>query len=351
MEHTLMKNSFKKAVKIGAVITATLSASILFGCAGVGETELRDNLPYSDVLTNMQALWLIFLESFIILFLISIIILLLFLFRRYKKIEKRTMETSIRERALMNENEMLNRMGQMKTEFLQNMSHDFKTPLAIISTSVLNAMDIIESDYDKEELLESLILAQSETLRMSRILDNAILLSDKKKSEPVNVVRFLRKVEKIFKIYLVKNKNTLKTDAPKTLPLIYYDSDTLLNIISNLISNANRYTRNGEIIISAEETPENPDNINDRKFITITVSDSGMGVDPTILPDVFKRGTSKAKTKTRTGLGLSICKEAVESYGGTIDIESEYGKGTKIIFTVPVFDENEADSERRTGEK
>ena len=345
-----MKNIFGKTGRIVAAITAVLSTGVLSGCArstGSGETESH-SLPFSDVLTNMQALWLIFLESFLIMFLISIIVLLLFLFRRYRKIEERTMEAGMRERALMKENEMLSRLDRMKSEFVQNMSHDFKTPLAIISTSVLNAMDMLDHEFDKDELQESLILAQSETLRMSRILDSAIKLSDRKNSQPVNVQRFLRKVEKTFKMYLKKHGNTIKTQTPKTLPQIYYDSDTLLNILSNLISNANRYTRNGEITITAEETEEKSLKRNDGKFVTITVSDTGMGIEPAILPDVFKRGTSK--TKSRTGLGLSICKAAVESYGGTINIDSIYGKGTKVIFTAPVYDESKTDTEGRAEE-
>jgi len=343
-----MKNVFGKTSGIAAV-SAVLSTGVLSGCAGTNDGELQGLLSFPEMLTATQARWLVFLETFLILLLVSVIVLLIFLFRRYRKIEKRAVEAGMREQALMKENEMLSRLDRMKTEFLQNMSHDFKTPLAIISTSVLNAMDMLDHEFDKDELQESLILAQSETLRMSRVLDSAIKLSDQKNSQPVNIPRFLKKVEKIFRMYLEKHGNTIKTYAPKTLPQIYYDSDSLLNILSNLISNANRYTRNGEIFISAEETDEKHLQRTDRKFVTITVSDTGMGIDPAILPDVFKRGTSK--TKNRTGLGLPICKAAVESFGGTITIDSVYGKGTKVVFTAPVYDGNKTGTDGRTEEK
>jgi len=243
----------------------------------------------------------------------------------------------------MEENEMLNRLDRTKTEFLQNMSHDFKTPLTVISTSVLNAMDMLDYDYDKEELRESLSLAQGEIKRVSRVLDNAIkqtaMQSDRLGTEPINLARFLRKVEKTYREYLHKHGNTLKIQIPKTLPQACCNADTLLNIFSNLISNASRYTRKGVIIISAEMAEEGPAKESERRYIAITVSDSGMGVDPDILPDIFKRGTSA--TENRTGLGLPICKAAVESFGGTITIESEKDKGTKVTFTLPVYEEND----------
>jgi len=329
-----------------AIITA-LFISLLTGCTeSTSEADMaaRSLLPTHETLTGTQTGWIIFGETILIIFLIGLVILLVRLFKRYRRIEKRAIEARMRERALMEENDMLNRLYHAKTEFLQNMSHDFKTPLTVISTSILNAMDILDYEMDKEEIRESLTLAQSEVKRISRIVDIALKQtsrqSERLTKEPVDLEEFFVRVEKTYNAYLDKNGNTLVAKMPKKLPSVYCNRDTLRNVLSNLISNANRYTRNGEIIVSAELTAEEPVKEGDSRYITITVADTGMGIDPKILPDVFKRGTST----NRTGLGLPICKTAVESFGGTISIDSVYGKGTKVIFTVPVHDENKTET-------
>jgi len=95
-----------------------------------------------------------------------------------------------------------------------------------------------------------------------------------------------------------------------------------------LIANANRFTRNGEIRINAVE---------EDGFVAVVVRDNGAGIKPDLLPHVFTRGV----TDGGTGLGLPICKSAIESMGGEIMIKSDYGQGTAITFTLPVYEKEE----------
>jgi len=354
MERTYMEITPKKTGRLLTVaITAILSASLLSGCefaAGIADLITPAFFRVMETMTESQTWWIIFGETILIVFLVLLVILVIALFLRYRKIDRQAQETRLRENALREENEMLNRLNQTKTEFLQNMSHDFKTPLTIISTSVLNAMDMLDFELDKEELRETLSLAQSEIKRVSRIVDNAMkqtaMKSERLNTEPVDLTLLFIKVKKTFSAYLGKNGNTLITHAPKVLPPVLCHSDTLLNILANLISNSNRYTRRGQIVITAEPAigpaDAKADNEDKRSYIAITVTDTGLGVDPGIMPDIFKRGAS---TKNRTGLGLPICKQAVESLGGTITIESLQGHGTKVRFTVPVYVESKNDAE------
>jgi len=350
-----MRKIFQKFRKfILAVIAALTFVVTQTGCFILTEDELeislRGLLRIQDGLTESQVRWILFIETMMIIFLILLIVLITTIFRRYRRVSKRIAAVKRRERALMEENEMLNRINIARTEFLQNMSHDFKTPLTVIGTSVINAMDMLDYEYDVEELRESLILAQSEIIRISRVLDKAVkqtaLLSNRPGTEPIHLARFLRKVVKTYDAYLDKNGNALITQLPKALPYARCNADTLLNIFSNLISNANRFTRDGVITISAEITDEQLKQDPGSRFITIKVSDTGKGIEPDVLPNIFKRGVSSAD---RTGLGLSICKAAIESFGGTITIDSEYGKGTDVIFTIPVNDDStDADKEIKT---
>ena len=323
-------------------IVAALLIVTLSGCVEsveAADEAVRSLFRIQDNLSDSQTRWIIVWETLLLVFLALLIVLLIALFRRYRKTEKRAYEAGVRERTLMRENEMLDRLSRMKTEFIQNMSHDFRTPLTVISTSVLNAVDVLDFDMDKDEIRESLTLAQSEIMRMSRIVEGALkhaaLHGNQQSSESLDLTILLRKVVKTYQAFLERRGNTLSMSVSGELPHVYGNADMLLNVLANLISNADRYTRNGEIVMSAKVSDDNI------RFVMVTVSDNGTGVNPEVLSNIFKRGTSEAST----GLGLHICKSAVESHGGTITVESEEGKGTMVAFTVPVYDVSIGDSE------
>jgi len=299
-----------------------------------------------DGFADSQTGWILLWESVLIIFLVLLIILLFALFIRYRRTEKQAIESRIRERTLVRENEVLDHLNRTKTEFFQNMSHDFKTPLTIISTSVINAVDLLEfNDFgaEGEEIKESLNLAQSEVMRLSRIVDGALkhaaLYSNQYFAESINLDKLLKRIEKTYLVFLERRGNKLVVDLPQTLPDVFGNLDMLLNVFSNLITNANRYTQNGQVVVSAKLDEKEKHAKSDKKakqYISITVRDNGSGVSPDILENIFDRGTSESGS----GLGLSICKTAIETFGGTITVKSEKDLGTNVTFTVPVYDES-----------
>ena len=334
--------------RLKALVISALMVSVLSGCTQVDEgTEKSVTRLFgiTDGLTDAQTRLILAGETVLIVFLVSLIILLIALFNRYRKTEKRAIEASLREKALVRENEVLDRLNRTKTEFFQNMSHDFKTPLTVISTSVLNAIDTLDYEMDKDEIRESLNLAQSEIMRMSRIVDGALkhaaLHSNRQTSEPIDLSLVMRKVAKTYHVFLQRNGNELSITIPPGLPRVYGNSDMLLNVFSNLIANANRFTRNGSINISADYTGMQKLSKSELKYVNVSVSDTGAGVSPEILDDIFTRGASESGT----GLGLSICKAAIETYGGEISVASDKGKGTKVSFTLPVYEKISGDDE------
>jgi signal transduction histidine kinase len=248
---------------------------------------------------------------------------------RGRKSEKMASEARLREQALLKDNEMLDKLNHMKLEFFQNMSHDFKTPLTVISTSLHNVADMIDyGDMDKAEMTDSLATAQREIMRLARMVDSAMKLSNLHESrqdmERIDTVKFLHEVADIYRVLLERRNNVIIVDVPATLPYIYGNMDMLTHVMANLLSNANRYTLNGEIIIKAEL---------DGDRIVVKTRDSGSGIKPEMLPNVFERGVSESGT----GLGLSICKIAVEEvHKGKITIASELGKGTEVTIVLPI---------------
>jgi len=230
--------------------------------------------------------------------------------------------------ALSFENAEIIRLNRMKTEFLQNISHELKTPLAVISTDVLNVSDQIEYEMDREDIQKSLKNAQEEIMRMSRMLNSAMQYPAKPESigesEPLDIAPVLRFGADSYRSMTKKRNNTLSVDVPVSLPLVYANADLIIQVLSNLLSNANRHTHDGEIIVRAVE--------GDGKVL-VTVTDNGDGISPALLPHVFERGVSSGWS----GYGLSISKNIIEALGGEISLTSEQGKGTSTMFILPFY--------------
>jgi len=256
------------------------------------------------------------------------------------------------EQSLEEKNEALDRLSRMKTEILQNLNHDLKTPLTVIATDVMNAMDMLEFGINEEQMRGNLENAEREIMRMSRMVSNAVKNSSKHDSTrdraPLSIPLLLREVEDTFHPLLERSGNVLIIDVPEPLPQVYGNDDMLMHVLSNLVSNANRFTRNGKITISAggsHNTPGSPDPGGDSEagadFVTFFVKDTGTGISPELLPHVFERGVSDGGT----GLGLSISKNSIEAHGGTIGIESKPGEGTIVWFSIPVCTDGERGEE------
>ncbi|MCL2078576.1 MAG: ATP-binding protein [Oscillospiraceae bacterium] len=231
-------------------------------------------------------------------------------------------------RAAEEEKALLERLDKLKFEFFNNLSHDLKTPLTVISTDILNTADQLYFEMDKEDMRESLENAQREIMRMGRMIDSALKHSSMQEGgytmESVDIAHLLREGSSTYRAIIECQGNTLTLDIPDLLPPIYGNADSLLYVLSNLLSNANRHTRNGKISIHVLEL---------NGMIKVTVRDSGEGVKPELLPYIFERGVSE----TGSGLGLHICKSTIEAHNGTISAESEYGHGTAVVFNIPIY--------------
>ena len=331
-------NKIKRILPL--IIASLLTAGSLSACmespapntpASGGQPVYR-LLDYRDWLTEAQLPWFGGVIALLVVLVIVLFILVTLVYTNRKK-EKRAAEAELKRQALIAENEMLDRLNRMKNEFFEDMSHDFKTPLTVISTSVLNAMDMLDYELDKDELRESLDNAQREIMRMARMVESAMkytsLHDNRQDMLPVDIAQLLHEGVETYRALLERHGNSLSIDIPATLPYVSGNVDMLLHVMSNLLSNANRHTRNGDVRIIArcavnKTGPE----------VLVSVRDNGEGVRADILPKIFERGVSESGT----GLGLSISMTAIEAHGGTIGIESEPGKGTTVWFAIPIIE-------------
>ena len=241
-----------------------------------------------------------------------------------------------RQRNLLNaseeEKERLEEMDKLKTEFYQDMHHEMKTPLHVINTDIQNADDMLDFDIDKSVVQKRLESAQQEIVRLARMVENSLDLAaayvNQKHMEQINFASLLRSKAGVFASLLEKNGNRLSLKIPDGLPQITGNADMLSQVIFNLMYNAHRHTQNGEITVSLSfEKPEQSGGM-----LNAVIRDTGEGIAADILPSVFERGVSS----NGTGYGLSICKTIIEMHGGSIDIDSVFGTGTVVTFTLPV---------------
>jgi signal transduction histidine kinase len=254
------------------------------------------------------------------------------------------LENTVKERTkdLEKQTAIAVQASRAKSEFLNNISHEIKTPLTVISVHVQQAKELLDaslsaaaglnqnlSGENLETISNSLITAQKEIMRTSQMTENALRLTSLQESaqdiKPLDITELLKTCGDAYQLMLKNSGNLLVMDIKESLPLVHGNADLLIQVVANLLTNANTYTKDGEIDITASEAGE---------FIEVTIADNGTGIEPRLLPNVFSRTISGAGS---SGIGLAICKEIITYHNGTIEIESELGKGTVVIFRLPKY--------------
>lgn len=224
--------------------------------------------------------------------------------------------------------EMLEKMNRLNMEFLHKVAHELKTPLTVISGyAQLTGMQL-SADNISEETPENLKTIQQEAQRLADMVTRLMEYSYGKKSdarfERVVVAELLQNVRAITSPMCLKNNNVVRIEE-FTCADVHGNFEMLLQIFINLVVNASKSTQNGIIKISAFDQEE-------EKFVLFRVEDTGSGIAPEVLPHIFEQGFSASGS---SGLGLTICQEAVQAHGGDIWVERTGPEGTVFVFTVP----------------
>ncbi len=245
--------------------------------------------------------------------------------------------------------EQLKQADILKTEFINIAAHELRTP----TQTILGYCEMIDIFPDKKDEYIQTIKRNSERLykltqdilEVAKIESNSIKLDIQKLelNEIINetVRDFIRRPLSIsnkdvkinFNFYTNHNNNNNNNNNHHQTPFfVYADKNRIQQVIFNLLDNASKFTEKGEItlsIIDGDDADENNSN-----NITIRIQDTGKGIDPEILPRLFKKFATKSDKGT--GLGLYISKNIIEAHGGKIWTEkTSNGKGTVFVFTLP----------------
>jgi two-component system sensor histidine kinase VicK len=228
------------------------------------------------------------------------------------------------------------KLERERKEFVANVSHELRTPLTTMKSYLEALEDGVLSD---PELGPRFIkVTQNETERMIRLVNDLLQLSkmDTKKHllkpKQTNLNHLIEDVAERFSVSLKQQGLELQLELSGQLPLVYVDSDQMIQVFDNLISNAIKYSlADGVIWITAWH---------EKNEVFITIRDEGVGIPKSDLQYIFKRFYRVDKARSRdmggTGLGLSIAREMILAHHGSISIDSDSGEGTTVRIRLPV---------------
>lgn len=262
---------------------------------------------------------------------------------------------------IKNTNTKLERLERLKSEFISIVSHELRTPL----TAIKNSLEICLSGKagDVSSIMDNFLnMAQRNVTRLSGIINDLLDLSKVEagkmdfKFEKANINTPVEFMKNTFDS-VAKDKNIdLILEKDENLSLTYFDNQRIEQVMSNLISNAIKFTNeNGKIVVKTENINEadidkslifgveNP--VFYKHYVKISVKDSGIGIAPEDLKKVFDQFQQIENPLNRknggTGLGLPIAKQLIEAHRGFIWVESELNRGTTFSFVIPVLSEKE----------
>ena len=251
----------------------------------------------------------------------------------YQQTQKAYETAHERERELEQMNENLLRLGHVQTVFFENLIHELKSPLAVIASGCGVSAMLIKRGKQDDRILDRLSLAESEAVRLGKLIDRTSAVSFTSATAvsvtEEKVLSILRDAALFCEPICQKRGNRIDIQCGDG-DLLYCDRDLILQVLYNLVINANRHTENSVILLTG--------GTDDRQTV-ITVTDHGDGISPELLDKVFERGFSGDGS---TGYGLSICRTIMDMHHGDISIRAGVDGGTVVEIVIYRKDNEDA---------
>ena len=227
----------------------------------------------------------------------------------------------------------LHDLAESKAKFASTVAHELRSPLAMIKEATHLVADEVLGPLNEGQK-EMLNITKNNIARLGRLVNNVLALQkigakkmdyDFQEHDLNDVVKEAHANAMLF---AVERKADVMMDLGADIPRIKFDTDKIMQVLINLLANAIKYSESGPVVIQTRR--ENSE-------IQVSVRDSGQGVYPEEMDEIFKPFVqAKGKKKGGTGLGLAITKEIILAHHGRIWVESEVGKGSTFYFTLPV---------------
>jgi two-component system phosphate regulon sensor histidine kinase PhoR len=228
----------------------------------------------------------------------------------------------------------------MKNDFVRMVSHELRSPLAAIKQQHAVILDGLAGDLaPKQQELLSRAQAKIQGLLdlINDLLDIAKMEAGRGQLEqvPLQLGEVVTEVVELLRARAENQRVNLSLEVPADLPQVLADRRSIEEIFTNLVANAINYSPDGgQVTVSG---------LSHGDYLELRVADTGIGIDPEELPKIFDKFYRVKHARTRqvigTGLGLSLVKGLVEAHRGTVEVESEVGRGTAFRVLLPTFAE------------
>jgi signal transduction histidine kinase len=252
-----------------------------------------------------------------------------------REVVRRSQELDAANRKLREANDRLSELDAAKTAFFSNISHEFRTPLTLMLGPLEDALAAPGSRQDPAQR-ERLQVAYDNALRLlklvSALLDFSRLEAGKIAGNfaPVDVARLTRELTAMFQVAFDRTEVAFEVDCPTLTAPLWLDADLWETIVSNLLSNAFKFTLHGKVSVRLRET---------KTQALLEVTDTGPGIAAADIARVFERfhrlAAAPARTHEGAGIGLALVKELVELHGGTVSLSSIEGSGSTFCLCLP----------------
>lgn len=270
------------------------------------------------------------------------------------------MKSAILYQEILEKNTQLAKLERLKSEFISIVSHELKTPL----TSIKNSLDIILSGKTgdtTEPMKKFLDMAKRNVKKLSKIINDLLDMSKIEAGKMdysydiTSVVPVIEDVKTNLTQTAKQKGITLQTEIQDDLPTVYIDTDRIEQVLSNLISNAIKFSHDNSTIKITAKTINAEDITADEcfmpqirclegEFVMISVIDSGIGIEKKDLKHVFDKFEQIENSMQRevggSGLGLSIAMQLISAHNGLIWCDSEINKGSSFNFVLPLLKNN-----------
>jgi len=247
--------------------------------------------------------------------------------------------------------EQVHRANAAKTDFISFVSHELKQPM----TSIKGYTDLLVKGAagelnDAQKSFLDTVLSNADRMNklVSDLLDISRIESGRMRLEfgDVSIEQVIEDALRTIRRQIEAKHQTLGVNVSPDLPLVRGDRDRFVQILTNLVSNAHKYTPDGGgIVVSAQWGSDGRHAEGEGEFVVCSVSDTGIGIAPEdrerLFTKYFRADDPAVHSVAGTGLGLIITKSLVELHGGEIWVESQLGKGSTFAFTIPVAQSSE----------
>lgn len=252
-----------------------------------------------------------------------------------REVITRSRELAAANNELRAANLELSKLDNAKTAFFSNISHEFRTPLTLMLGPIEDALNDAERPLPAEQR-QRVQLAYNNALRLLKLV-NALLDFSRLEAgrlqahyAPLDISCFTAELAGMFQSAAEKAGIALKIDCPRLSTRVWVDRDMWEKIVPNLVSNALKFTLQGQITVSIRE---------EHSQIVLTVADTGIGIPAEELPKIFDRfhrvASAHGRTHEGTGIGLSLVRELTALHGGTVSVESRANQGSTFCVAIP----------------